>query len=129
MKILKSSKSTLPSGREKTFEKIEYEYNDAELLIRKFTQLEKETIINLCQWLKDNNKVVITEDCYDSQSGWEGIDFYIDKANLSCNGYCLRDNDVNLFIKGGQNPQWYYFWNEEYEMAKKWQENNKTCNL
>ena len=123
--ILESTKSKLPSGREKTFEKIEYNFNDAELLIKKFKQLKKETIINLCEWLKKNNKVVITEDCYDARSGWEGIDVYIDKANLSCNGYCLRDSEIELFISGGQSTSWYYFWDKEYDIAKKWQEDNK----
>ena len=97
---------------------IQYDCNDAEALKKRFTKLESSTIDRLCQFLKDKEKVVDAIDCYDAQSGWQGTEFKIGKADLSCNGYCLINSNVELFLNGGQDPMWYSFWQEEYKEAR-----------
>lgn len=101
---------------------IQYNHTDAEALKKRFTELVPETVDRLCEWLKDNNAVVDAEDCYDARSGWSGVEFRIGKANLSLNGYCLSNSQVELFLNGGKNPDWYHFWEPEYKEAKEWQE-------
>lgn len=105
---------------------IQYDGTDADILKKRFTALKPETVDRLCQWLTDNNAVIDAHDCYDAQSGWQGTEFKIGKADLSCNGYCLRNSNVELFLNGGQDPMWYNFWQPEYEEARKWQESNAT---
>lgn len=88
--------------------RIEYDGNDAELLKRRFPQsLKPETIDQLCKWLIENNEVIDADDCYDGASGWQGVNFMVRNANLSINGYCLRDDQVLKFIAGENNPRWY----------------------
>lgn len=103
---------------------IQYDHEDAIRIKNRFIRLNQDLIDQLCQWLKENNAVIDAIDCYDSQSGWSGTDFMIGKANLALNGYCLRDENIELFINGGQDPQWYHFYEPEYEEAKKWKEEN-----
>ena len=106
---------------------IQYDCNDSQLLKSRFSKLESETIDKLCLWLKEHNKVIMANDCYDSQSGWRGTDFMIGNANLSINGYCLSNSEVEKFLKGEQNPSWYHFYDPEYEIAKaKQHEDYKT---
>ena len=86
---------------------IRYNGKDTSILKKRFTELKPETIEKLCQWLTDNNAVIDADDCYDAQSGWRGTSFKIGKADLSCNGYCLKNSNVELFLQGGKNDMWY----------------------
>ena len=86
---------------------IQYDGGDADVLKERFTELRAETVDKLCQWLRDNKAVVDAIDCFDSRSGWQGTEFKIGNADLSCNGYCLSNSSVELFLSGGQNPMWY----------------------
>lgn len=104
---------------------IQYDCNDAEELKKQFVAIDKETIERLCNWLKENNSVVDVIDCFDSQSGWQGEDFFIGKANLSLNGYCLTTKQIEAFLNNEKVPSWYCFYQEEYEEAVEWQNKNK----
>lgn len=99
---------------------IEYNGNDAEALKRRLAVIKPELIDRLCLWLLANKTTVIIDDCYDGGSGWQGANVMIGRANLSKNGYCLTNEDIELFLNGGQNPMWYHFWQEEFKMAQEW---------
>lgn len=92
----------------RNFKQIKYDGNDSDLLKKRFPQsLKPETIDRLCKWLLENNESVIVTDCYDGASGWQGVNFVIGKADLSCNGYCLSDSQIEKFLKGETNKMWY----------------------
>ena len=117
MKIIKEFKSM-------GMKHIQYDGNDAEEIKKRFKILKHQIVDRLCVWLLENNEVVDAIDCYDSQSGWQGTDFKIGKANLSFNGYCLSNSSVELFLNGGKDPKWFNFWEPEYDEAKKWLASN-----
>jgi len=106
-------------------EKVTYNHTDVDAIKDRFSNINPETIDRLCLWLEDNSSEVVTKECYDSQSGWHGVNFFIGMADLSCNGYCLSSKNIDLFISGGQDPMWYYFYQPEFNEAKKWQEENR----
>ncbi len=108
MKIVKDYQS-------RNMKHIQYDCNDAELLKKRFTELKSKTIDKLCKWLKDNNDIIDADDCYDSQSGWQGTNFKIGNADLSLNGYCLTDENVLLFLSGNKDKRWYNFYDKEYK--------------
>lgn len=103
----------------------ELNHNDLEHFCNIFSKIESDTFEILCDWLKDNNKTVVTKDCYDGGSGWFGTDFMIGKANLSLNGYCLSDKSILDFVSGLERCEWYNFYDEEYKAIKLKQNNTK----
>ena len=109
----------------KEMKRILYDGSDAVELKKRFLNLKPELIDRLCKWLTDNDEFIDADDCFDAQSGWRGTNFTIGKANLSCNGYCLRNENIELFLAGGQSTLWYNFWEPEFRMAKEWQEKNR----
>lgn len=87
MKILKEYQSGL---KEYSLDHTDYEY-----LINNFNfSLTASTVRRLCDYLRKTNKEVIVEECYDSQSGWKGENFWLDGVDLSGNGYCLCNGKV-----------------------------------
>lgn len=98
---------------------IEYDGNDYELIKKRFKMLSHQTIHSLCEFLKENNTVVIAEDTFDGASGWSGTHFKIGNADLSCNGYCLNNEAVEHFLNGGQNIMWYSQHDPEYKELEK----------
>lgn len=108
---------------------IRYDCNDASLIKQRFRILNPETVDRLCKYLKRKNQVIDAIDCYDGQSGWEGTDFKIGNANLSFNGYCLRNSTVEYFLNKGQGPAWYNWYNgngdPEFLPALKWARKNR----
>lgn len=105
---------------------IQYDHSDYEEIKKRFgSKLSNNTIEILCNYLKENNAVIDAKDCYDSQSGWSGVDFFIGNANLSLNGYCLSEASVLSYLNGEQNPMWYHISDDEYKTAKAWQEKQK----
>lgn len=78
--------------------KVIYDHTDILEIKRRFNDLKDETVERLCEWLKDNNETIKAEDCYDTQSGWYGVNFIVRGEDLSINGYCLSNKTVNEFI-------------------------------
>ena len=80
---------------------IQYDCADFEEIKKRFSwKLSDETIKKLCNYLKENEKIIDAIDCYDCQSGWEGTKFKIGDIDLSGNGYCLSDSSVLQFLNG-----------------------------
>lgn len=92
----------------RNMKRIKYDGNDVELLKKRFSfRVTPENIEKLCEWLIKNNETIDAGDCYDGQSGWQGTNFRIGKADLSLNGYCLSDSQIELFLNGGTNKMWF----------------------
>ena len=101
MKIIKEYQS-------RNMKRIQYDGNDAELLKKRFSfRVNPENIEKLCEWLLKNNETIDADDCYDGQSGWQGTNFRIGKADLSLNGYCLSNEQVEMFLRGDSNRMWF----------------------
>ena len=103
---------------------IQYNYNDAELLRDRFTELREDTIHRLCQWLEDNNAVVdaMTYGGLDKKgvlvtnqtvvNGSEGIKPYLTNFHKNCleriivldTGQKLAIEDVEVNALPADNP-------------------------
>ncbi len=78
-----------------------WQYNHADELnfVKNFRYINQSIAIRLCEYLKASQQKVSVEECYDSQSGWRGQHFYIDKEDLSLNGYCFSSTSVEMFLE------------------------------
>lgn len=87
---------------------VQYSGFDACLLKSRFNMLRPDTIDRLCSRLTSNNQTIEVVNFYDYQSGWFGTHFKLGKVDLSCNGFCLSNPQVELFLHGGIYPNWFY---------------------
>lgn len=76
-----------------------YDHTDELKFVENFKYINQSISIRLCEYLKASHQKVIIEECYDSQSEWYGQHFYIDKEDLSVNGYCFSSSSVELFLE------------------------------
>ncbi len=80
----------------------EYDYNDSELFVRNFKSISTGLALRLCNYLKNENKIVNVNECYDAQSGWRGTHFIINNDDLSANGYCFSSHSLDTFLKNNK---------------------------
>lgn len=95
-----------------------YNQNDSKYITERFPYLKVELVDWFCQWLSDNRKVVR---CMLEKGDDRLQTFEIGKADLlSVDGFLPNDN-LELFLNGGQNSDWYVYNSEEYHSAKSWE--------
>lgn len=47
-----------------------------------------EQLLKVVEYLKENNETIKKIECYDSRSGWHGVNIWLQGRDLSLNGYC-----------------------------------------
>lgn len=100
-------------------ERVTYDHTQADELKERFPYVSPHIIDRLCDYLGENALAVEAQKCSDAQSGWTGDHLFIGKINLSLNGYCLSDDNIDLFLAGGHDPKWYMVTDKESKEPKR----------
>jgi hypothetical protein len=76
----------------------QYDYNDYKELVKKFN-IKPLIAEKLCTYMEHNHKVIDVKELYEPRSGWTGFDFFIDRENLSINGFNFSNDNIVKFLQ------------------------------
>jgi len=86
-------------GRSNQLNHWKYDKNDKDHFVKNFCAIDEDLADRLCKYLAAENKTVDVEECFDGASCWSGYHFIVDGKDLSLNGYCFSEIELDYFLK------------------------------